>query len=461
MRASSGVHLRPALAKATIALLVTSCAHYEPLPLPPNADLVAAASALRVPPEDMPLPVFGSHTFNPSQPFDMDEIGMLAVANNPDLRAARRKAGVAHAQAFAAGILPNPQMPFNYGVLTGGPGVIDAISSGLSQDIIPLLTRSARVRSAKASEQSVRLDLLWQEWQVVSQSRLLFVAAVELQRVRSILEETRTLLAGRYQRSAAAMRRGDETLPTVVSDLTALKAVETQINDTDQLILKNRHDLNALLGLKPDAGLPLTDSLDVSPIDIQKLTGALDNLAQRRPDLLALKAGYEAQEEKLREAVLRQFPALNIGVIKARDTTEVYTTTLGITISLPIFDRNQGNIAIEKATRQRLRDEYQARLDAAYSAAERLVSEQQLLEAQYQSVNESVTQIRRAVTVADTAYSTGNLDERSWVDLHSSLLAKRLEAQRLERTVLEQRINLQTLIGTNLPVRSSQKPGGE
>jgi hypothetical protein len=31
---------------------------------------------------------------------------------------------------------------------------------------------------------------------------------------------------------------------------------------------------------------------------------------------------------------------------------------LAITISLPIFDRNQGNIAIEDATREQLRQEY-------------------------------------------------------------------------------------------------------
>ena len=35
---------------------------------------------------------------------------MLAVANNPDLRVARDDAGVARAQAFAAGLLPDPQI---------------------------------------------------------------------------------------------------------------------------------------------------------------------------------------------------------------------------------------------------------------------------------------------------------------------------------------------------------------
>jgi outer membrane protein TolC len=433
-------------------LLLVSCASYSPAPLPERADLASEASSLSVSASDMPLPALSSHPFDPTRPLDMDEVAMVAVANNPDLKALRRKTGVARAQAFAAGLLPNPQLTFDYGFLTGGPGTTDALTLGLAQDIVPLLARSARQRAATASQQSAELDLLWQEWQVVSQARLLFVAAVELRRQHAVLEENLALFAERYQRSSEAMQRGDETLPTVVSDLTGLKAIETQLHDADQLILKNRHDLNALLGLKPEAELRLADDLVSAPIDADRIAKALSNLAQRRPDLLALRAGYQAQEERLRQAVVQQFPSLNIGVIRGKDTTGVQTTTLGVTIGLPIFDRNQGNIAIERATRQQLRDEYQARLDSAYSAADRLVSEQRLLDTQYRSTQDSIVQLRASATIADRAYGAGNLDERSWVDLQAALLEKRLEALKLEQTLLEQRVNLQTLIGTDLPL---------
>jgi outer membrane protein TolC len=444
---------RPGQAMAWMALLLlASCASYSPSPLPEREDLASDLSALSVNAADMPLPALSSHPFDPTRPLDMDEVAMVAVANNPDLKTLRRKTGVARAQAFAAGLLPNPQLTFDYGFLTGGPGTTDALTAGLAQDVVPLLTRSARRRAAAAGEQSAKLDLLWQEWQVVSQARLFFIAAVELQRQHAVLEENQTLFAERYQRSSSAMQRGDETLPTVVSDLTALKAVETQLHDIEQQILKNRHDLNALLGLKPDAQLRLADALISAPIDADRIANALTGLARRRPDLLALRAGYQAQEERVRQAVIQQFPSLNIGLIRAKDTTGVRSTTLGVTIGLPIFDRNQGNIAVERATRQQLRDEYQARLDTAYSAADRLVSEQRLLDEQVRSANDSIGQLQDSVTVADRAYRAGNLDERTWVDLQAGLLGKRLEALKLEQTLLEQRVNLQTLIGTDLPL---------
>jgi hypothetical protein len=61
--------------------------------------------------------------------------------------------------------------------------------------------------------------------------------------------------------------------------------------------------------------------------------------------------------------------------------------------------------------------------------------------------------LRDAEAVADQAYAAGNLDERSYVDLHAALLAKEIESLKLEQTLLEQRIVLQTLIGSDIPTR--------
>jgi outer membrane protein TolC len=440
------------------SVVLTGCQTYEPAPLSNLPDLRTEIASLMISPSDLPLPERGTHAFDPSRPLDMDEVAMIAVVNNPDLKAMRDQVGVAEAQAFAAGLLPNPQLSFAYGVLISGVGATaNSVSAMLGEDIVPLLTRSARLRAASAGTQSVRLNLLWQEWQIVSQARTLFARAVELERQRAVIDEDRKLFSERYQRSNTAMQQGNETLPTVVSDLAALQAVETQLHDTEQLILKNRHDLNALLGLAPEVELRLVDRVSVPAIDIAKLKAILRELAPRRPDLLALAAGYEAEEQKMRQAIIEQFPKLNIAPNYTNDTTPVYTAGPVITISLPIFDRNQGNIAVERATRQHLHDEYQARLDTAYGAADRLITELDLIEAQYRASLTSIRQLRDAASLADRAYAAGNLDERSYVDLHSALLSKEIESIKLEQTLLEQRILLQTLIGSDIPTREPSR----
>lgn len=322
--------------------VLTACQSYQPASLTDRPNLVSDVATLTISPADLPLPELGRHRFDPSRPLDMDEVAMVAVVNNPDLKAACDLVGVAEAQAFTAGLLPNPVLSFGYVFMLGGAGAAaNSVSVTLAEDIVPLLRRSARRGAALANARSVRLNLLWQEWQIVSQARTFFARAAALDRQRAIIEESRKLFGDRYQRSRTALEQGNVTLPTVVSDLAALQAVETQLHDLDQLILKNRHDLNALLGLTPEAPLRLADTISVPEIDAAKLAPALLGLARRRPDLLALVAGYQAEGQKLRQAIIEQFPKLNIAPNYTSDTTPVYTAGPSFSLSLPIFERNQ------------------------------------------------------------------------------------------------------------------------
>jgi outer membrane protein TolC len=434
-----------------VGLLLASCATYAPNPLSEQPDLRPGVWDLVIRADQFPLPEHGTHRFDPRRPLDIDDIAMIAVANNPDLRAKRSRVGVAEAQVFAAGILPNPQLSFEYGFLVGGPGMANSVLAGLSQEVVSLLTLSTRKQAARAGEVSVELDVVWQEWQVVSRARLLFVDAVSLSEQRRLIEESLQLFKERYQRSHQAMQAGNEVLPTVASDLVALNAAETQRNDIEVLSLKNRHDLNALLGLTPEATLRLASDARLPALDSDRLVPLLMDLAARRPDLLALRAGYQAQEEKVRRAVIEQFPRLSVGSTFLSDTTPVQSQSAAATVSLPIFDRNQGNIAIEHATREQLRQEYQARLDAADGEARRLISELRLAEDQYRSSLDGVRRLRDAVAEAEPAFRAGNLDERTFVDLRTSLLARQIATARLKQSILQQRVGLQTLIGSRLP----------
>jgi outer membrane protein TolC len=441
-----------------LGALVTSCATYAPESLSDRPNLASDVRHLAVSADQFPLPEVGNHRFDLRRPLNADDLAMIAVANNADLRATRSKIGVAQAQVFAAGILPNPQLSFDYGFLIGGPGTASAIMAGLSQEILPLLALSTRKEAAGASELNVELDVAWQEWQVVSRARLLFVDATSLAKQRRLVEENLQLLRDRYKRRFEAMQAGNEVLPTVAIDLVAFNSAETQLNDIDQLILKNKHDLNALLGLAPEATMRLADGVRLRAIDAASLEPLLMNLAARRPDLLALRAGYQAQEENVRRAIIEQFPKLSVGSNFLRDTTDVRSQSAAVSISLPIFDRNQGNIAMERATREQLREEYQARLDAAYGQAKRLISELRLAEDQYRSSVESISRLRDAIATAEPAFRAGNLDERTFVDLRTSLLAREIATTKLEQGILQQRVGVQTLIGSRLPNRLPDLP---
>ena len=72
---------------------------------------------------------------------------------------------------------------------------------------------------------------------------------------------------------------------------------------------KARGQLNALIGLAPQVRLPLVDDAAPAPPDPAALDAAMASLPQRRPDLLALQAGYASQNANLRKAILAAVPA--------------------------------------------------------------------------------------------------------------------------------------------------------
>jgi outer membrane protein TolC len=431
------VSLRPLV--AAILLPFAACATSGDLPLARSPQLADSVAALQ------------HDQVNIAAPLTVSEISLLAVQNDPDLRAVRAQHGVAQSQSLQAGLLPNPQVTGAALPLLAGPGTTMAWNAGISEDIRSLITLSSRRRAARNDAAQVDAQILWQEWQVIGQARLLAVDLIEGERNLSLLRRNHDLLAARYDRLQSAVLAGNATLTTVTPDLAALQAVTTQIDDMQRQQLGRRHQLNALLGLAPDVALPLSAPPDLPAWDPETVTLALPTLAQRRPDLVALQLGYRAQDAKLRTAILSQFPNLTFGVTGGSDNSNVRNMGPQVSLELPIFNHNQGNIAIEHATRQQLHDEYAARLTAAVGQVRAMIAEIDLLSRQLETVRHDLAATLRTATQAEAAFSAGNLDERSYVDLVSARLSKEQEIVMIEQSLLEQRVAIGTLIGAGMP----------
>ena len=445
--------MRPSrLVAGGMALALAGCATYAPKPLPERVDLPQSASAVVLDPGHLPFRALSTHMFNPADGLDIDEVAMLAVANNPQLRQARDAVGIAHAQSFAAGLLPDPQLGITADHPTNGAaGNTNAFNINPSFDVGALLLRSSRRGAAAATEQRVNLELLWQEWQVVSQARLLFTRVTAQQAQMAQLESERDLFARRYRRSQEALAAGNVTIDIASAQLAALQGIERRLNDLERSRLQNRASLNNLLGLVSTAPLPLVGEPRAAAIEAAAVRAGLERRLNQRPDLQALQAGYRSQEEKFRGAVLAQFPALNVGLTRARDTSGLYTIGFGLTLSLPIFNRNRGNIAIEDATREKLFDEYQNRLNSAYGEVAVALENLSLLSDQIQRVLQALAELGDVAGRAEAAYRTGNFAAADYARLHIALLDKRIEAISLQEALMEQQIALETLLGPDLP----------
>jgi outer membrane protein TolC len=437
-----------------LAGTLAGCATYREQPLGTRSTLPDRIPDLTIEARQMPLPELAAHRFDPSDGLDSTEVAMLAVVNNPDLKTARAAAGIAHAQAFAAGLLPDPQLSLAADVPDAGQAATaTAYNLGLTYDVIALLTQAPRRAAARLEAGKTDLNLLWLEWQVVAQARQLFVRLTQEAQLMEVLEQNRALFADRYRRTETALDRGLLTLDAVTPHLTALQDVSRQVNDLERLVSQNRHDLNALLGLAPEVAVPLVGPAELPELDEAGIEKLLPDLPRRRPDLIALQRGYAAEEMRYRAAVLAQFPSLGIGFTRARDTSDVHTTGLGITLSLPIFSGNRGPIAVERATRQQLHAEYQQRLNAADSGIHRILAEQRINRRQLLDVDQGLADLSRAAAKTDAAFKAHDIDALAFASLQAALLAKKIERINLEQAILEQRVALQTLAGGELPLR--------
>jgi outer membrane protein TolC len=398
--------------------------------------------------------------FNPENGLDMTEAAVLAVINNPDLRARRRKAGIAGAQLFNARLLPDPQVSLSGAHPTSGPSPLsNAYGIGLNYDLATLVTRGAGIDTAQAAAHQVDLDILWQEWLVVQQARTLFVQTVLQAHKLALLREAQTLYANRYARSYQALKAGNLTLDVTGTDLTALLDANTKVSKMEQNVNKTRHDINLLLGLQPDVPLDLAPLPVLPPLPRTNRQQTLADLPRRRPDLLALQAGYLSQEEKVRRAILSQFPTLNIGLNRGRDTGDVTSTGIGITFNLPVLNANRGEIAIQRATREQLAQAYQARLDQALTQINLLQTQHELISSERSILNEKLPILEAMVAKASRAYEAGNILSLTYVNMANTLLNKRLENVDLEQSLWQIRITLDTLLAW--PEEAPSRNAGE
>jgi outer membrane protein TolC len=367
---------------------------------------------------------------------------------------------VAQAQVLQAGLLPNPQISGNITPVLAGPGITPAWTAGLTEDIRALVTLSARRAGARAKAAQVNADLLWQEWQVIGKARLLAVQLAEGHRLEVLLARSRDLLAGRYARARQALAAGNATLMTLAPDLAALQAVQVRIAGLARLQQTRQHDLDALLGLEPDVAIPLQPPVMPPFIDAAEVRRALPGLPQRRPDLIALQLGYRAQEAAVRAAILGQFPALLIGLTGGSDVSDVRTIGPQVTLDLPIFNRNQGAIALQRATRAQLRAEFTARLAAADGQVAAALADVALVRAQIARVRGQVDRTARVAREAEAAFSAGNIDERSYVDIVITRLDAEEQLIALQQAELELEVALATEIGAGMPSVALAAPAG-
>ncbi|NOZ95730.1 MAG: TolC family protein [Acidobacteria bacterium] len=444
----------PLVVTAVALAALAGCATYSPAPLPPAAQLAERKAPdmarLVVAARELHHPLIRPVTVDLGDGLSPDEAAVLAVLANPELIAVRDTHGETAAQLVAAGLLPNPYLvgEIDYPHGSGSGGTVNAYNVGLGIDITSLIGRAARVAEASATLQAVDLGIAWREWQTAQAARL---AVVRLAMLRTRLELVRSE-AGFESKTVdvleRAMEQGDATVQDVGIHRSALEMLRQIEGTLSRSQAAARSRLNLLLGLPPasrlEAVLPEEEAACAALSGVAELAR---RAATTRLDLKALELGYEAQEARVRQAVLAQFPSLSIGFTAQRNEADIKFLGGFINLGLPIFNRNQGAIAGERATRTRLEHEYEARLAAVRADVSRLVEDDRLLDGQIADARRGIASLARIEAAERQGVASGDVDRLAWQSVRAHLFALKLREVSLVQARLEGRVALETAVG--------------
>jgi outer membrane protein TolC len=427
--------------------VVSGCARYGPRPLP-SSDAILAAPApaiLSIEAQQIRRPYLEPQPVDLSKPLTPNALAVIAVLENPDLKAQRAKVGVTDAQAFAARLLPDPTFQANYDFLISGPDQYNGYGAQIGFDLNALRTRTVTREAGAAQERQVRLDVAWAEWNTAGQARLQGVRVFELERQVGLAEESARSAQELFDAVSRAAGRGDLSATDLDARRQSLLDAQSRLRKMQSDLVAARADLDKQLGLPPEVSLKLAPPAP-SPDPPPPETLVAEAIA-RRLDLQGLRAGYEAGEANLHKAILEQFPNLSLSLAAASDTANNKTIGPAIGFTLPLWNRNRGNIAIATATRAQLRAEYEARvmqtradIVAAVNGINALRQQRSDLTQQLPALQRYAAATRRAANRGDISMATAQTAEQAVRDRELAFL-------QLEQQIEEQTIALELLSG--------------
>ena len=449
--------MRSTCTKAPLVIflaILCSCAVYHPKQIDQNAVSRILAppdlKQIRVKAGQIKHPILKPRSIDYSKGISAQDAAIIAVIANPALRAERDSLGIARAQLLQAGILPNPTFSYNLDVPTGGSdqGTVNAYGFGLNWDIKALLTRGAKIDAARTEQASVNLDIAWREWQVAQSAKLEFYKVKMLEHQLNVIQSEERELRQNLKAIEKAVDEGNMTIVDLDAVASTVRRAHSTALEVGRKLKQERLRLNFVLGFPPSSSIPLRKNISQPAIKkLPALDEIMKGIENRRLDILALKQGYKSQEASLRAAVRAQFPDISIGFSHARDTTNVITTGFSVSIDIPVFDRNQGRIAIEKASRQQLYDEYLNRIFQARADAAGILADIKAVEAQIDAAGKSVRALEKLVNVSYSGFLEGNIDALSYYNEVDRLTTRRLDVLKLKQDLAELYVALEISAG--------------
>ncbi|MGI8811994.1 MAG: TolC family protein [Pyrinomonadaceae bacterium] len=301
-----------------------------------------------------------------------DEAVRIALENNGELIAMRKERDAATALVRQARLRPNPSVEFSRQDQIGGKDNDTMIAGSLPLELGG--RRSARIAVAER-ELAVREKTVEdRERLLASEVRLKFGEALAAALKLKFTEDTLESALNAYRLVQARVIDG-KTAPLeenmTLVEVNRLRSLRETANGKTEIAFL---ELRILLGMKPDEPMRLLGDFNnlVSPLPM--VAEATANALQLRPDLAGLSAMEDLANAQIEQAKAggRIDATLNAGYGRNNFSFPVngitdngqlrpvqgifHSLKFGLTLEIPVFNRNQGSVAAAVDMREAARN---------------------------------------------------------------------------------------------------------
>jgi outer membrane protein, heavy metal efflux system len=357
----------------------------------------------------------------PLKNWDLESLTLAAFYFNPAMEIARTQADVAQAAVITAGARPNP-------TLSLAPGVPSPYLFDLSF-AMPIQTagkRGYRMLQAKDLSEAAQFNLANTAWRVDRAVRTALLNYLIAVRTENQLRSQERILSDRVQLLEKRLAVGEISRPEV--DLARIDLANTHL-----AVLRDASEIpQTLAALAAAIGVPLSalEGLEYSwpgfesPPSPESLAseGTQREAVLNRLDVRQALATYAAAEAGLQLEIAKQYPDIQIGPGYTYEEGNSFFT-IGLSVMLPIFNRNQGPIAEAEARRKEAAVNFLA-------AQARVIAETEAASASYSGAWKELAQTKAflklygdRVRSAENAFRAG---ESGPLPLNSELLQSAL-----------------------------------
>ena len=342
----------------------------------------------------------------PADGITLDEAIDRMMAANLDIRALKHELPQADADIITAGLRTNPLVYMDtqfipYGSFTdarpGGPTQYDL---NITYPIDVSQKRKARVVVARMARSALeaqfqdvvrrQLDNLYRGFVNLQAARIALVAAdAAVRQHEEMLERTRRALPPAAPETAATLHR--QSYAVEQARLARIEAEEAFADAQEALAVLLNEPVETTDRLRPRGALR-------TPAPPPPALDELTRIAiECRPDLRSQRAGVSRANAEVALQRANRFDDVYLfyDPLIYQDNRPIraassHSWAVGLTFALPIYNRNQGNIARATSNVQQTRNELS-------SLERRVVSEVRLAEREFQSSKRALDQIERTM----------------------------------------------------------------